>query len=208
MKSRETLIRLKRFQVDEKRRKVMQIEMMIADLDRMAAELEREIQSEERKAGISDPAHYAYPTYAKATRSRTQPKITLPSFHLDNPRLNAALDGTATETHIHVRSYGNFDKLANSRPWAWRNSATGSAIRPASCCRPLPHHTKPPNPVIPPNAKGSSSTSSRHKRRHPTPKIFTKFYLTPTWTTTYLIPCPSPRTTYGATGQARSLASE
>lgn len=70
MKSRETLIRLKRFQVDEKRRKVMQIEMMIADLDRMAAELEREIQSEERKAGISDPAHYAYPTYAKATRSR------------------------------------------------------------------------------------------------------------------------------------------
>jgi flagellar export protein FliJ len=70
MKSRETLIRLKRFQVDEKRRKVMQIEMMIADLERMSAELEREIQSEERKAGISDPAHYAYPTYAKATRSR------------------------------------------------------------------------------------------------------------------------------------------
>ena len=70
MKSRETLIRLKRFQVDEKRRKVMQIEMMIADLERMSAELDREIQSEERKAGISDPAHYAYPTYAKATRSR------------------------------------------------------------------------------------------------------------------------------------------
>ncbi len=70
MKSRETLIRLKRFQVDEKRRQVMQIETMIADLERMSAELEREIQSEERKAGISDPAHYAYPTYAKATRSR------------------------------------------------------------------------------------------------------------------------------------------
>jgi flagellar export protein FliJ len=70
MKSRETLIRLKRFHVDEKRRQVMQIETMIADLERMAAELEREIESEERKAGISDPAHYAYPTYAKATRSR------------------------------------------------------------------------------------------------------------------------------------------
>ena len=37
MKSRETLIRLKKFQVDEKRRKVAQIETMIAELDRIAA---------------------------------------------------------------------------------------------------------------------------------------------------------------------------
>jgi flagellar FliJ protein len=37
MKSRETLIRLKKFQVDEKRRKVVQIEGMIAEFDRMAA---------------------------------------------------------------------------------------------------------------------------------------------------------------------------
>ena len=39
MKSRDTLIRLKRFQVDEKRRRVAQIEMMIAEFDRMAADL-------------------------------------------------------------------------------------------------------------------------------------------------------------------------
>ncbi|MFN3685546.1 flagellar export protein FliJ [Salinarimonas sp.] len=70
MKSRETLIRLKRFQLDEKRRKVAQIEMMIADFDRMAVDLEREIQSEEQKAGITDPAHFAYPTYAKAAAQR------------------------------------------------------------------------------------------------------------------------------------------
>ena len=43
MKSRDTLIRLKRFQVDEKRRRVAQIEMMIAEFDRMAADLDREI---------------------------------------------------------------------------------------------------------------------------------------------------------------------
>ncbi|HET9903451.1 MAG TPA: flagellar export protein FliJ [Xanthobacteraceae bacterium] len=66
MKSRETLIRLKRFQVDDKRRRVAQIEAMIAEFDRMAAELEREIQSEQERTGIHDPAHYAYPTYAKA----------------------------------------------------------------------------------------------------------------------------------------------
>jgi flagellar export protein FliJ len=70
MKSRETLIRLKRFQVDEKRRRVAQIEMMIAEFDRMAADLNREIASEEQRAGISDPAHFAYPTYAKAAMQR------------------------------------------------------------------------------------------------------------------------------------------
>jgi flagellar protein FliJ len=70
MKSRETLIRLKKFQVDEKRRKVVQIEGMIAEFDRMALDLDREIHAEQERAGIHDPAHFAYPTYAKAAIGR------------------------------------------------------------------------------------------------------------------------------------------
>ncbi len=70
MKSRETLIRLQKFQVGEKRRKVMQIETMLADFDRIAGELEREIKIEQDRAGIHDPAHFAYPTYAKAAATR------------------------------------------------------------------------------------------------------------------------------------------
>ncbi len=72
MKSRETLIRLKKFQVDEKRRRVAQIEAMIAEFERMAAELEREIKAEQDRAGIHDPAHFAYPTYAKAAIARRE----------------------------------------------------------------------------------------------------------------------------------------
>jgi flagellar FliJ protein len=72
MKSRETIIRLKKFQVDEKRRKVAQIEAMIAEFDRIAAELDREIRSEQERAGIHDPAHFAYPTYAKAAIGRRE----------------------------------------------------------------------------------------------------------------------------------------
>ena len=72
MKSRETLIRLKKFQVDEKRRKVAQIEAMIAEFDRIAAELDREIKIEQDRAGIHDPAHFAYPTYAKAAIQRRE----------------------------------------------------------------------------------------------------------------------------------------
>src|ERR671929_1245871 len=70
MKSRETLIRLKKFQVDEKRRKVAQIEGMIAEFERMATDLDREIVAEQERAGIHDPAHFAYPTYAKAALTR------------------------------------------------------------------------------------------------------------------------------------------
>jgi len=72
MKSRETLIRLKKFQVDEKRRKVAQIEGMIAEFERMGVDLEREIKAEQDRAGIQDPAHFAYPTYAKAAMVRRE----------------------------------------------------------------------------------------------------------------------------------------
>lgn len=72
MKSRETLIRLKKFQVDEKRRRVAQIEGMIAEFQRMAGELDREIAVEQERAGIHDPAHFAYPTYAKAAIQRRE----------------------------------------------------------------------------------------------------------------------------------------
>ena len=72
MKSRETLIRLKKFQVDERRRKVAQIEGMIAEFERMASDLDREIKSEQDRAGIHDPGHFAYPTYAKAAMQRRE----------------------------------------------------------------------------------------------------------------------------------------
>jgi hypothetical protein len=44
--------------------------MMIAEFERMAGELEAQIASEEKKSGITDVNHFAYPTFAKAARSR------------------------------------------------------------------------------------------------------------------------------------------
>lgn len=70
MKSRENLVRLKQFQVNEKRRQLLQLDMMIAEFERMAGELEHQIVAEEKKAGITDLNHFAYPTFAKAARLR------------------------------------------------------------------------------------------------------------------------------------------
>jgi len=70
MKTRENLVRLKQFQVNDKRRQLLQLDMMIAEFDRMAGELEIQIAAEEKKAGITDINHFAYPTFAKAARLR------------------------------------------------------------------------------------------------------------------------------------------
>ena len=70
MKPRENLVRLKQFQVNEKRKQLLQLDMMIAEFERMANELDLQIAAEEKKAGITDVGHFAYPTFAKAARLR------------------------------------------------------------------------------------------------------------------------------------------
>ena len=70
MKSRDGAIRLKRFQVEEKRRQVSQIEGMIAEFDRMAKELNDQVIAEQERSGIKDAGHFAYPTFAKAATQR------------------------------------------------------------------------------------------------------------------------------------------
>jgi flagellar export protein FliJ len=70
MKSRESVVRLKRFQVEEKRRQVAQIDMMIAEFNRMSAELDVQINAEQERTGIRDTSHFAYSTFAKAAIQR------------------------------------------------------------------------------------------------------------------------------------------
>lgn len=70
MKPRESLVRLKLFQVKEKRRQLGQLDLMMGEFERMASELDAQIILEEKKAGITDLTHFAYPTFAKAARQR------------------------------------------------------------------------------------------------------------------------------------------
>lgn len=70
MKSREPLIRAKRFQIDDARRRVGQIDTMILEFERMATDLDRDIAAEEQRSGQSDPRHFAYSPLALAARTR------------------------------------------------------------------------------------------------------------------------------------------
>jgi hypothetical protein len=70
MDSDAELIRLKETQIEGRRRKVSQIQTMIAEFELLAAELGHEIGTEEDRTGNHDPTHFAYSTYAKAALGR------------------------------------------------------------------------------------------------------------------------------------------
>jgi hypothetical protein len=70
MKARESALRLKRFEADEKARKVADLEHMIREFENMASDLDRQIRVEEDRTGIKDPAHFAYSTFAKSASLR------------------------------------------------------------------------------------------------------------------------------------------
>jgi flagellar export protein FliJ len=76
MKPRDTALRLKRFEANEKARKVASIETMILDLEHIAADLARQIAAEEERTGVRDPAHFAYSTFAKAAGQRRRNLLT------------------------------------------------------------------------------------------------------------------------------------
>jgi flagellar FliJ protein len=70
MKSRDAGIRMKRFQMDDRRRQLGQIETMIEEFGRMISDLDHEIAAEHRRTGIDDEKHFAYSTFARAARQR------------------------------------------------------------------------------------------------------------------------------------------
>ena len=116
MKSRDTLIRLKRFQLEDKRRRVRQIETMLAEFNRMSAELDREIVNEEKRAGISDPRHFAYPTYARAAsvrRDNLKSSIAELAGQIEDAK---AAEEEARAELLKVETLESRDK-ANDRPF-------------------------------------------------------------------------------------------
>ncbi|ORE92249.1 hypothetical protein [Acuticoccus yangtzensis] len=70
MKPRESTIQAKEFQAAALRRQLAQYERMIADLEVIRVELGKQIEGEERRSGVADPANFAYSTVARAARER------------------------------------------------------------------------------------------------------------------------------------------
>jgi chromosome condensin MukBEF ATPase and DNA-binding subunit MukB len=121
MKSRENLVRLKQFQVGEKRKQLLQLDMMIAEFDRMAGELDAQITSEEKKAGITDVNHFAYPTFAKAARQR---RDNLHNSRNDLLSQRSAAEDALAETEAELAKAEALDSRNREADYSGR-AATG-----------------------------------------------------------------------------------
>jgi flagellar protein FliJ len=112
-----------RFDYDEKRQQVNDLEMMIADFRRMANDLDQQIKIEQQASGISDVNHFAYPTFARAAMTRRdnlKSSITELEKRLDRAR-QEALD--AFEQLKLSESAGGLEAQRQVRPAGRRKSA-------------------------------------------------------------------------------------
>lgn len=131
MKSREPLIRAKKFQIDDARRRLSQIDAMIADFERMAVELDRDIAGEESRSGINDPAHFAYPPLAHAARGRRD-NLRRSVDDLISQREAASATLAEAEAELALaEAAGDLDRAAkpelSGRRAAWRHADSGRA---------------------------------------------------------------------------------
>ena len=67
----ERLRRSKAFEVGQSRWRANQIETLIAEFDRICINLGHQIEAEERRVGICDPTHFAYPELAPVSLDTT-----------------------------------------------------------------------------------------------------------------------------------------
>lgn len=72
MKSREALIRLHRFRVDEIRKRLKSLDDMRGDLMKKMSDLEGMMQEEQRRAAHSDLGRLAYPSFARSVVARRE----------------------------------------------------------------------------------------------------------------------------------------
>jgi len=72
MNRTDTLLRLKRFQVDEMKRRIAAIDAMRADLEKKLTDLDDNVTREKQRAGDSDIGRLAFPSFLRSIESRRE----------------------------------------------------------------------------------------------------------------------------------------
>src|SRR3954468_1734065 len=72
MKRRDTLLHLKRFKVDDLKRRLATLEGMGADLERKLADLEQSVAREKQRANDTDIGRLAFPSFVRSIEGRRE----------------------------------------------------------------------------------------------------------------------------------------
>jgi flagellar export protein FliJ len=72
MNRTDTLLRLKRFRVDEMKRRISTIDAMRANLERQLANLDEDVAREKQRANDSDIGRLAFPSFLRSVEARRE----------------------------------------------------------------------------------------------------------------------------------------
>ena len=92
MKRGDTLIRLKRFRVDELKRRMATLDAMRADAEKKLADLEESVARERQRANDSDIGRLAFPSFLRSIEVRRENlKATLKELERERASVQADL---------------------------------------------------------------------------------------------------------------------
>lgn len=98
MKRTETLIRSRRFRVDDLRRRLATLEGMRDDAERKLSDLEDSVARERQRAHDTDIGRLAFPSFLRSIESRRENlRATLKELERERESVQLSLEGAAQE---------------------------------------------------------------------------------------------------------------
>jgi flagellar export protein FliJ len=94
MKRRDTILRLKKFRVDDLKRRLGTLDEMKADLDKKLADLEESVAREKHRSADSDIGRLAFPSFVQSIETRRK-NIRTTMKELERERLQVHDELTA-----------------------------------------------------------------------------------------------------------------
>jgi flagellar export protein FliJ len=101
MKRQDTLIRLRRFRVDDFRRRMATLDGMKADVEKKLADLEESVARERQRAGESDIGRLAFPSFLRSIEDRRE---NLRATHKDIERERVQCQADLTTAYQDLKS--------------------------------------------------------------------------------------------------------
>jgi flagellar FliJ protein len=98
VKRGDTLIRLKRFRVDDLKRRLATLDAMKADAERKLADLEESVARERQRANDSDIGRLAFPSFLRSIETRRENlRATLKELERERASVQESLTGAFQE---------------------------------------------------------------------------------------------------------------
>ena len=123
MNRTDTLLRLKRFHVDEMKRRIAAIDAMKADLERKLTDLDDNVTRERQRAGDSDIGRLAFPSFLRSIESRRENlRNTLQEIEREHQVAQANLSNAFQELKsLEVAGHVDAGKQPDGLAWVIRH---------------------------------------------------------------------------------------